>query len=88
MITTAYSVDGFSFIFTNLIVNATTLIIVVLWLYMKWNHRHIDSLASQLKGPKAYPIIGMTYRFIGTQQGKPNNCYRQLYIILYKLFLL
>lgn len=47
--------------------------IVVLWCYFKWKHRHFEKVASKMKGPPSYPIIGTGLESIGTHQRKTNN---------------
>ncbi|KAF0752653.1 cytochrome P450 4C1-like isoform X1, partial [Aphis craccivora] len=42
--------------------------IVVLWCYFKWKNRHFEKVASKLKGPPSYPIIGTGLESIGTHQ--------------------
>lgn len=58
------------FTFINVIIY-TIIFVVALWFYIKWKNRRFEKLASQLRGPKAYPIIGMVHEFIGgTNEGK------------------
>lgn len=47
--------------------------IMILWCYLKWKHRHFEKVASKLKGPPSYPIIGTGLECIGTHQRKTNN---------------
>ncbi|XP_027840519.2 cytochrome P450 4C1-like [Aphis gossypii] len=63
------SVNGFRLTMPEVIAYPIILsFFVILWCRYKWNRRHFDKLASSLKGPPAYPIIGSALQFIGTPQ--------------------
>lgn len=67
-----YTINGLSFTLADLIVYAAIILTVVLWYYKKWNDRYIDRLDSKIRGPKAYPIVGIAHHFLGTSQRKKN----------------
>lgn len=67
-----------------------------MWCYFKWRNRPFEKLATIIPGPKAYPIIGVLYKFIGsTSERKKNNNILvkktevkilPMYIIIYFMF--
>jgi len=64
------SVSGFRLTITEVFAYPTICFVVILWCRYKWNRRHLDKLAAELKGPPAYPIIGSALQFIGTPEGE------------------
>lgn len=86
MNTTTHLVNGFKFITAELISNAyvNTILIVMIILgysYIKWENREINKFASKLKGPKAYPLIGIAYKFIGTHERKEYDIIQLIYCV-------
>lgn len=71
------SVNGFRLTMPEVIAYPIILsFFVILWCRYKWNRRHFDKLASSLKGPPAYPIIGSALQFIGTPQSERNKTFK------------
>ncbi|XP_038217441.1 cytochrome P450 4V2-like [Zerene cesonia] len=46
---------------------------LIYWLYWRWSHRHLLSLASQLPGPKALPILGNALLFMTKPEEQLNK---------------
>lgn len=78
MKTTTHLINGFQFtiagLISNVYVHAIVVFVIILgYNYLQWKRREINKLASKLKGPKAYPLIGICYQFIGSHQRKEYN---------------
>nr|DAD54391.1 TPA_exp: cytochrome P450 enzyme 8 [Aphis glycines] len=58
---------------TELTSYALVSFLVVLWCYFKWKNRDFEKIASKLKGPPSYPIIGSALASIGTHQQFSDN---------------
>lgn len=65
--------SGFQLTRTDFTTYALIFFTVVLWCHHKWNRRHFEKLASKLKGPPSYPIIGTGLEFMGTPQRNANR---------------